>query len=134
MIDILAAVGAMLAGLAGCGWIGNAIFKGIFGGEERRANAIVAVTGAAKVMIDELQEEARDARKESQAAREETRAAREETRAARFETRAARGETEELRQQINELRRLTDAEIARYKNENASLIRQVAELSGRQPP
>lgn len=98
------AVGAILAGVGGLGWLGKALHSAVFGGEVRRANAAVALTGAAKVMVDELQEEVH---------------------AARSEARAARAETAELRKEIAELRRLTSEEISRLRTENLALRMQL---------
>lgn len=105
--EILTAVGALAAGLAGCSWIATALWKALFGGEERRANAAVALTGAAKLMVDELQEEVR---------------------AARLETKAAREETEELRTLLREMRRLADEEIIQLRAQVAVLKQQNHEL------
>lgn len=125
-VKLLASVGVFLGGLAGCGWLGNFTYKAFFGGEERRANAAVAITGAAKQLVDELQEEVSAARIESRLAREETKAARIETKIAREETASAREEIEILRRNISEMRRLTDSEITRLKRENAELTQRLA--------
>lgn len=117
MTDTITAIGALLAGLAGCSWLFMAAWR-LFTGE-RSTNAAIALTGAAKIMVDELQEEV-------SAARAESRLARVETRTARDETAAARSETELLRREIAELRRLTGAEIDRLRAENAELSRQIA--------
>jgi hypothetical protein len=125
-VKLIAALGMFLGGLAGCGWIGKTIYTAIFGGDERRANAAVAITGAAKQLVDELQEEVSAARVESRLAREETKAARAETKIARDETASAREEIEILRRNISEMRRLTELEISRLKRENAQLAAQLA--------
>lgn len=126
LTDVLTSVGAILAGLAGCGWLGTALWKTFFGGEERRANAAVAITTSAKQLVDELQEEVSAARAESRLAREETKAARAETKIARDETAQAREEIEILRRNISEMRRLTELEIARLRRENAELTSRLA--------
>lgn len=128
LLPVLTAFGVLAGGLAGCGWIGTTVYRMFFGGEERRANAAIALTGAAKVLVDELQEEVAAARAESRLARAETKAAREETAAARRETATAREEVELLRRNVNEMRHLTELEIARLKKENAELRQQ---LNGR---
>ena len=128
MTDLLTAIGAVLAGLAGCAWIANAIWRTVTG--QQSTNQAVALTGAAKGMVDELQEEVQAARDESRLAREETRAARAETKIARDETASAREEIEILRRNISEMRRLTELEISRLKRENADLLQR---LNGRTP-
>ncbi len=110
MNETVTAIGALLAGLAGCAWIGDTVWRAITG--QRSTNQASAITGAAKVLVDELQEEVREARLE--------------TRYARKETAAAREEVEILRRNIGELRRLTGEEITRLKTENAELLRQIA--------
>lgn len=112
LTDILTSIGALMAGLGGLSWLATAIWRFFFGGEERRANAALAWTGATKIIVDELQEEVR--------------AARAEARASRTETQAARGETEALRQALDELRRLTDQKIHRLEAENAELLRRIS--------
>jgi hypothetical protein len=117
MTSIVTTVGALLAGVAGCSWLVLALWRLITG--ERAGNAAISITGAAKLMVDELQEEVH-------AARAESRLAREETRQARAETAAARDETEMLRRDIAELRRLTGLEIERLRAENGELVRRLA--------
>lgn len=107
LTDLFTSLGALFAGLAGCGWIGTTLWKTFFGGEERRANAAMALTGAAKLMVDELQEEVR---------------------AAREEMHMARKETDELRKQIREMRRLTDEEISQLRAHVAALREQNHDL------
>ena len=124
MTDLLTAIATVLAGLGGLGWVVTAIWRVITG--QRSTNAAIAITGAAKVMVDELQEEVSEARAESRLAREETKAARAETKIARNETAAAREEIEILRRNISEMRRLTDSEITRLKRENAELTQRLA--------
>lgn len=124
MNEPLTAIATVIAALGGAGWIFNFAWRAITG--QRSTNQALAITGAAKVMVDELQEEVKDARAESRLAREETKAARAETQLARDETAAAREEIEILRRNISEMRRLTEAEIARLKRENAELLQRIA--------
>lgn len=84
------------------------LWRGVTGA--RAVNVTAALAGAAKLIVDELQEEVR---------------------AAREETRLARRETELLRNEIGELRRITGLEIERLKTENASLLQRLA--NGRPP-
>lgn len=99
-VNTVTAVAAGIAAIGGLSALANVLYRVFFGGPERAANTAVALTGAAKLMVDELQEEVH---------------------AARDETRQARAETHALRAEINELRELTSKELARLRAENHSL-------------
>lgn len=116
MWEAFAGVGALLAGLGALSWAFAHAWKLITG--ERSANLAGAYAAAAKVLVDELQEEVVSARAEAKVSRNETARA-------RLATAAATEEVEILRRNINTLRTLTDREIARLRNEITALRAQI---------
>ncbi len=123
MNETVAAFGALLAGIGALSWAFSHAWRVVSGERSQNraasaASAQVAMAGAyaqaAKILVDELQEEVASARSDAKAARTET---------ARVRTVAASAleEVELLRRNINTLRVISDRTIAQLQAENMAL-------------